>query len=606
MRSTTSGARRPSSGGHSGSRQALDRPSQRQQELQQTQDYDYLHQQQHQQTSSHTSLRTRGTNNASPSIRIVAETPLNERLAYFGSNESERGDLTDDEEGNASSSDDSATELLDQALGLQPQGSSRTSRPSPDEALPLPTTNTTPGRRDILVHRPVPEPHFASGWEQALLKPKKSSSSSSQGQATRARSLTPGNTAASIASRRRGSPSAPRLKHDDVLLSNAASGGQARSPTPVGSPTPSRGLPFRADLLAEVILLTAPVVLAAHRLKGLPTPVDQYMQPLGPIPISPLILLAVAIPCIALFRRRSLTSNYMFPFTDERGYRSPLSVDDGFAAGAVIPVILAAGFLWDVVRRGDDSGQTLGRIRPIMDVWQASGIVAPEGASTPTDASIRASMIVSRVSLLLSTSINSFILILHMILSRTVLKVERLPTHNTKRFLGALLLSSTVSFILWASLALNHAFAWGESLLLPLDTWTFLTPFSYPASPYISPAEAAASSFIYQMSIYSVSRLVRRGFTLGELALATGAGVSLCLEFWRITLARVSLSHALNQRSTDGPDVLFVHAAVCFPQVWRCPSNISCSHSTRRVPARHNPRRLPHWLPSCPAAGTLS
>lgn len=42
------------------------------------------------------------------------------------------------------------------------------------------------------------------------------------------------------------------------------------------------------------------------------------------------------------------------------------------------------------------------------------------------------------------------------------------------------------------------------------------------------------------MSLYSVSRLVRRGFTLGELSLATGSGISLALEFWRLTLTRVS------------------------------------------------------------------
>lgn len=41
------------------------------------------------------------------------------------------------------------------------------------------------------------------------------------------------------------------------------------------------------------------------------------------------------------------------------------------------------------------------------------------------------------------------------------------------------------------------------------------------------------------MSLYTISRLVRRGFTLGELSLATGSGISLALEFWRLTLTRV-------------------------------------------------------------------
>jgi hypothetical protein len=50
------------------------------------------------------------------------------------------------------------------------------------------------------------------------------------------------------------------------------------------------------------------------------------------------------------------------------------------------------------------------------------------------------------------------------------------------------------------------------------------------------------------MSIYTVSRLVRRGFTLGELSLATGAGISLALEFWRLTKARVRFSFEPKQR----------------------------------------------------------
>lgn len=38
-----------------------------------------------------------------------------------------------------------------------------------------------------------------------------------------------------------------------------------------------------------------------------------------------------------------------------------------------------------------------------------------------------------------------------------------------------------------------------------------------------------------------MSRLARRGFTLGELNTMTIAGNALCLEFWRLSRARVSL-----------------------------------------------------------------
>lgn len=55
----------------------------------------------------------------------------------------------------------------------------------------------------------------------------------------------------------------------------------------------------------------------------------------------------------------------------------------------------------------------------------------------------------------------------------------------------------------------------------------------------ISPLEAAVSTYIQQSSFYITSRLARRGFTLGELNAMTAAGNALCLEFWRLSLARV-------------------------------------------------------------------
>ena len=53
--------------------------------------------------------------------------------------------------------------------------------------------------------------------------------------------------------------------------------------------------------------------------------------------------------------------------------------------------------------------------------------------------------------------------------------------------------------------------------------------------------EAALATFIQQTCFYSISRLARKGFSLGELVLMTTAGNALSLEFWRLTRARVSL-----------------------------------------------------------------
>lgn len=457
-----------------------------------------------------------------PQVFVNGETPANEKLAYFGSNESERSDSINGDEGDASSSEDSATEMLDAVLGLEKQ---------PFHIRNGSSGSMTTPRRELLVQRHTQEPNFTTSWENALFKPKRPSFSQ-----PRTRSLTPSGSSP-LPARRKASPTsevAPLLGS-----SNSRSPSPSRPSSPP-APVPKRSrIAFRLDLLPEVALLTASLILAAVRMAKLEMPMDLNGQTMPDIPLSPLIMLIFAIPGVSLFRRRDSNSNFTFPFTDERGYRSPATVDDGFAAGASIPVLLAAGFLWDAVSRRSQEPPMLGNVRSLMEVWQSAGIHPKSGITDPTSAQIHSTVVVARISLLLSTSINSFILIFHIVLSRTLLRVERLPTNNTRRLFGALLLACTVSFVLWALLALNHAFAWCKCRALCFTVFAYLS--FIPATPYISPLEAACSSLIYQVSMYSVTRLVRRGFTLGELSLAIGSGISLFLEFWRVTSGRVSV-----------------------------------------------------------------
>lgn len=407
------------------------------------------------------------------------ETPNTaDRLAYFGSNESERDSWQDGSDGDASSSEDSATELLDRALGLSNVDSSSppvvVSPPANDDVSipvqqPSSSSSLSPARRELLIQRPVPEAtHFGASWETALLRPKRPNPS-----APRGRSLTPSASASqavhsdsgsqyaslagSIAARRRASPSQPEASHANPNLGHQGLNGH-RSPTPTAaSKQPTRWISFRFDLLPEVSILTASLVLAAVRMVRLPDVLGAQHEP---IPISPLVMLIAIVPTAALFRKRGPEANYMFPFTDERGYRTPATVDDGFAAGAVIPILLAAGFLWDAVISGPERYHTLDHVRPLMDVWQAAGII-PAHDSVTTHTQLFNAVVKARISLLLTTSMNSFILVLHLILSRTILRIERLPTNNTKRLFGVSLLSLSVSFALWTLLALNDAFAWG-------------------------------------------------------------------------------------------------------------------------------------------------
>lgn len=425
--------------------------------------------------------------NGRPASPPPSETPVTLKLSYFGSNESERDSTLDgDDEGNASSSDDSVEieRRIDEALH------SEGTPPAPGNGTGA--VAGFPGRtRELLVQRPAHDQgqtlaQQAWQWEQAFSRQEKQKRSSPRpkGRSSPNGSFHAGSEHNGVnghanarrqssgllegvsfgaASRRRGSPSSFDNGHRPEMKRTA-------SPQPLSVASAldyaapdggGKGFPFRLDLLPEVSLLTGALVYAAYRLENLPPSSPIASKLLDPIPISPLIMLIIAIPCISLFRPRSKSPNYMFPFTDERGYRTPSTTDDGFAAGATIPVLLSAAFLWDALVRGQEDDPTLGGVRLLTEVWQAAGLMPPEIPQGEKLPSLHDTIVVSRISLLLSTSINSFVLMLHILLSRTVLKVERLPTSNTKRFFGALALSSSVSFFLWALLALNHRFAWG-------------------------------------------------------------------------------------------------------------------------------------------------
>lgn len=310
------------------------------------------------------------------------------------------------------------------------------------------------------------------------------------------------------ASKRRSSPSGINRTYSGA--NQHAQNAYSSSPRAFNTPIHGGGRRFRLDILCEVILLTAAMALASFRISSLP--ISDIIPP-----AAPLIIITILMPFITLFRRSAPSTHLMVPFTDERGYRDRNTADDGFASGVGLPILLSAGVVWDarVALQNNEYIQLKG-ITLLTDIWTS---INPSLSKPQGDAPAKI-LLDSRIALLCLTTLNVYVLIIHLLLSRTVLRVNWLPLSNTKRFFGALLLSCTLSALGGAITALFARFG--------------------HASPYVNPLELTISSFIYQMSLYLVSRFARRGFTLGELALTTAAGVSLGLEFWRVTRARVS------------------------------------------------------------------
>lgn len=248
------------------------------------------------------------------------------------------------------------------------------------------------------------------------------------------------------------------------------------------------------------------------------------------IPAVPLYSLAaytLAVPLIALFRREG--HYFKAPFTDERGYRNPTLADDGIAVALTLPILLATATWWEVYSSADATGLGVGLpgIRSLVDVWEANGVRAASSPKLAQNFDLSAlrhpieqarTLFRARYELVLLTSLNAVTLLLHLVLAWTIFRVENLPRSNTKRFFGFMAVAATISTAVWALLTIADHRTEGR---LPL-----------------SPLEAAVSTYIQQSSFYIVSRLARRGFTLGELNTMTAAGNALCLEFWRLSRAR--------------------------------------------------------------------
>lgn len=283
-------------------------------------------------------------------------------------------------------------------------------------------------------------------------------------------------------------PSSPALS---IRSARASPRGRPSRPTPEPIPRePSPPLtidsiqstynPFplfhiRLHLLPEVLLLLGAVLFAFHRL--------YTMQPTATFPAIPalpyitLSIVILVVPLLTLFRRHD--HYFKVPFTDERGYRDPKAADDGIATAVVLPLLLACACYWDAYAIGNKSDGVvgLGGISPLVRVWEATGIHAVDRSNPSFDPSILATpletsraLFTARYELLLLTGINAVVLLVHLALAKTLLRIERLPKSNAKRFFGFMGVANLISLLIYAGFS---AWDWareGKSGTLPVGS----------------------------------------------------------------------------------------------------------------------------------------
>ena len=399
-------------------------------------------------STERTSLKVRAAHARAPKGRQSSALPVPEitQTQHYSASNSSPESLSDDD-GDSESTDASADGLP----AVQLRRASTVSEIDAGSSIALDTPNWSSRRTDLLVEKPVhPQHPLAAAVLDPLGRTQTSLSSFLP-----PRTLSP-------SPRRRPSPSPVHIhevSHGRQLTDRPQS---PRLPT-----IQSRGPRFRLDVLLEVTVLTISLALACYRISSLP--VARRLPP-----AAPMLVLTVILPFMTLFRRSAPSTHLMVPFTDERGYRARAAADDGFAAGVALPVLLASGVVWDgYVSACNGQLAGLEGIRTLSDMWETAGlnrsmasIPAPTTFFSSTSSSVTADHIVlldARICLLVMMTLNSFVLILHLILARTVLRVNWLPLNNTKRFFGALALSTSLSALSAATVVICRHYGHGMS-----------------------------------------------------------------------------------------------------------------------------------------------
>lgn len=237
---------------------------------------------------------------------------------------------------------------------------------------------------------------------------------------------------------------------------------------------------IRRNLIFEVVILVVPLSFALLRIWSMrPGPV---FLSIPSVPLYALALYTAAIPFIALFRREG--HYFKAPFTDERGYRNASHADDGIAVALTLPILLATATWWDVYRSANDqpqSGVGLPGIRTLVDVWEANGVSARTSPRLGAEFDLPAlsapierarTLFRARYELVLLTSLNAVTLLLHLALARTVLRIEKLPRSNTRRFFGFMAVAAGISTSIWAVLTWIGHSSQGRQLFVFSMPWS--------------------------------------------------------------------------------------------------------------------------------------
>lgn len=205
--------------------------------------------------------------------------------------------------------------------------------------------------------------------------------------------------------------------------------------------------------------------------------------------------------------------------TDHRNYRT--CPEDGALNALLLPPLLACATLFSAIQdqaAGRSSARASGEALP-NPPWLVEGppVILSHDRKL---AGGMTTLVVSRYSLVSTMCMTSTVLLCHLLATKWIRRPYEFPKSNWTKLRSFTAFSTVIAIAL--ELVKDAAAYYGFPLWSNLARWEVIT-----------------ASLFFQANLYTISRLARKSFTLGELGIVAAVGVTLAMETLHLFVAKL-------------------------------------------------------------------
>ena len=205
--------------------------------------------------------------------------------------------------------------------------------------------------------------------------------------------------------------------------------------------------------------------------------------------------------------------------TDHRNYRS--CPEDGALNALLLPPLLACATLFSALQdqaAGRSSARASGEALP-NPPWLVEGPPVILNHDRKLGGGMT-TLVVSQYSLVSTMCMTSTVLLCHLLATKFIRRPHEFPKSNWIKLRSFTVFSTAIAITL--ELVKDAAAFYGFPLWSNLARWEVIT-----------------AALFYQANLYTISRLARKSFTLGELGIVAAVGVTLTMETLNLFVAKL-------------------------------------------------------------------